>query len=296
MQALALKPNSPENHRPMTAPDLAYAAAVLLLAYFVRGISGFGSGLIAVPLLALRFPLPQVVPFMLIADFAASALVGGLHFKHVDWPEIRRLLPATLAGVIIGTGLLVSLPPAVLLGVLGSFILVFAVRGLLVKAGPFTPASPRWAYPAALSGGAVSGLFGTGGPPYVIYLSHRIRDKSALRATLSGLFFLEGLIRIAHLPGGGPAVGSPDLARQPDGRPHHRRRALCRQPRPHPPQRRPDAQDGEPAAAGQRGGGAGKSLVGLFVKSVGLIAEKPNVQHRELSPARACSDVMPLSA
>jgi uncharacterized membrane protein YfcA len=180
----------------MPLPDLAYAAAVLLLAYFVRGISGFGSGLIAVPLLALRFPLPQVVPFMLIADFAASALVGGLHFKRVDWPEIRRLLPATLVGVVIGTGLLVSLPPAVLLSALGTFILVFAVRGLLVKAGPFTPASPRWAYPAALSGGAVSGLFGTGGPPYVIYLSHRIQDKSALRATLSGLFFLEGLIRI----------------------------------------------------------------------------------------------------
>ena len=180
----------------MTVPDLVYAAAVLLVAYFVRGISGFGSGLIAVPLLALRFPLPQVVPFMLVADFAASALVGGLHFKHVDWPEIRRLLPTTLVGVIIGTSLLVSLPPAALLTVLGAFILIFAVRGLLVKPGPFSPASPRWAYPAALSGGAVSGLFGTGGPPYVVYLSHRIREKSALRATLSGLFFLEGLIRI----------------------------------------------------------------------------------------------------
>lgn len=180
----------------MSAADLAYAAAVLLLAYFVRGISGFGSGLIAVPLLALRFPLPQVVPFMLIADFAASALVGGLHFKRVDWPEIRRLLPATLAGVILGTGLLVYLPPATLLTVLGGFILIFALRGLLVRPGSFAPASPLWAHPAALIGGAVSGLFGTGGPPYVIYLSHRIRDKSVLRATLSGLFFLEGLIRI----------------------------------------------------------------------------------------------------
>jgi uncharacterized membrane protein YfcA len=180
----------------MTVPDIAYATAVLLAAYFVRGISGFGSGLIAVPLLALRFPLPEVVPFMLVADFAASALVGGLHFRHVNWPEIRRLLPATLAGVVVGTGLLVSLPPAALLTALGGFILVFALRGLLARPAPFTPASPRWAYPAALAGGAVSGLFGTGGPPYVIYLSHRIRDKSALRATLSGLFFLEGLIRI----------------------------------------------------------------------------------------------------
>lgn len=180
----------------MSSDDYLYAAGVLLLAYFVRGISGFGSGLVAVPLLALRFPLTQVVPFMLIADFAASALVGGLHFRRVEWQEIRRLLPATLVGVALGTSLLVSLPAAVLLTVLGGFILLFAVRGLLSQAGPFSPASPRWAWPAALSGGAVSGLFGTGGPPYVIYLSHRIRDKSALRATLSALFFLEGLLRI----------------------------------------------------------------------------------------------------
>lgn len=180
----------------MTPFDLVYAATVLLLAYFVRGISGFGSGLIAVPLLALHFPLPQVVPFMLIADFAASGLVGGLNFRHVAWPEIRRLLPASLAGVVVGTSLLVSLPPAALLGGLGGLILLFALRGLLVKPGPFSPASPLWAHPAALAGGSVSGLFGTGGPPYVIYLSHRIQDKSALRATLSGLFFLEGLMRI----------------------------------------------------------------------------------------------------
>jgi len=181
----------------MNPPDLAYAVAVLLLAYFVRGISGFGSGLIAVPLLALRFPLPEVVPFILIADFGASALVGGLSYRHVDWPEIRRLLPATVIGVVIGTHLLVSLPTALLLTLLGTLVLAFAVRTLLLHPHDFTPASKHWAYPAALSGGAVSGLFGTGGPPYVIYLSHRIRDKGMLRATISVVLFLDGLVRIA---------------------------------------------------------------------------------------------------
>jgi hypothetical protein len=181
----------------MPLADLAYAVNVLLLAYFVRGISGFGSGLVAVPLLALRFPLPEVVPFMLLADFGASALIGGLSFKRVEWPEIRRLMPATLVGVVLGTHLLVSLPPALLLTILGGFVLAFALRSLLLRRQGFSAASPRWAYPAALVGGAVSGLFGTGGPPYVVYLSHRIEDKSALRATLSALFFLEGLLRIA---------------------------------------------------------------------------------------------------
>jgi uncharacterized membrane protein YfcA len=180
----------------MTTPDILYAVAILLLAYFVRGISGFGSGLIAVPLLALRFPLPEVVPFMLIADFSASALVGGVTFKHVAWAEIRRLLPVSLIGVIVGTSLLVSLPANILLTILGGFVLAFALRSLYLHPGKFKPISTWWAYPAALSGGAVGGLFGTGGPPYVIYLTHRIENKAALRATLSGLFFLEGLIRI----------------------------------------------------------------------------------------------------
>jgi len=67
--------------------DLLYAAAVLLAAYFIRGIAGFGSGLVAVPLLALTFPLRQVVPLMLILDLAArheilvtleeNAIAGG---------------------------------------------------------------------------------------------------------------------------------------------------------------------------------------------------------------------------
>lgn len=180
----------------MLDPDHLYAIAVLLLAYFVRGISGFGSGLIAVPLLALRFPLQEVVPFMLISDFSASALVGGVTFNHVQWREIRLLLPFSLIGVVIGTSLLVSLPPTILLTVLSLFILAFALRSLLMHSSGFQAVSTAWAYPAALTGGAVGGLFGTGGPPYVIYLSHRVEDKSVLRATLSGLFFLEGLIRI----------------------------------------------------------------------------------------------------
>ena len=191
----------------MTSPDFAYAAAVLALAYFVRGISGFGSGLIAVPLLALRFPLPEVVPFMLLADFGAAALVGGISLHAVAWSEIRRLLPATVAGVVLGTQLLVSLPPALLLTLLGAFVLAFALRSLLLKQHGFRPASRHWAWPAALTGGAVSGLFGTGGPPYVIYLSHRINEKGSLRATLSALFFLEGLLRIVTFLIAGLLVG-----------------------------------------------------------------------------------------
>jgi uncharacterized protein len=184
---------------------MAYAAGILLLAYFVRGISGFGSGLIAVPLLALVFPLSLVVPFVLLLDFTASLTLGGLNLRLVRWDEVKPLIPLGAVGVVLGTTLLVSLPKVPLLIGLGIFVLAFAIRSLLNLHGE-KPVSRWWAAPASLIGGTVGGLFGTGGPPYVIYLAHRLKEADQLRATLSGVFFLEGLFRIASFTTAGLLV------------------------------------------------------------------------------------------
>jgi uncharacterized membrane protein YfcA len=172
------------------------AAAIVLLAYFIRGIAGFGSGLIAVPLLALFLPLTFVVPLILLLDFTASLVMGGVDFKHVQWKEVGVLIPFSIIGVIVGTQLLVNLPVTLMLLTLAVFVFIFAIRSLLNLKGE-KPVSRWWAMPAALTGGTVGGLFGTGGPPYVIYLNHRIHDKTRLRAAFSALFFIEGAVRIA---------------------------------------------------------------------------------------------------
>lgn len=181
----------------MSIELLLYVSVVLLGAYFIRGISGFGSGLVAVPLLALKLPLTFVVPLILLTDFTCSLVLGGLNFRQVAKDELKRLLPPGLIGVGIGTFLLVSLPKTPMLIGLGSFVILFALRNLLMTGREPKPISTAWAWPAALTGGTVGALFGTGGPPYVMYLSHRVFDKGQLRATFSGVFFLEGLARIA---------------------------------------------------------------------------------------------------
>jgi uncharacterized membrane protein YfcA len=172
-----------------------YAVAVLVVAYFIRGISGFGSGLVAIPLLALVFPLRLVVPTILLLDFTASLVIGGYNFRQLRWDEVRPLIPFDLIGVVIGTSLLVNLPRTPLLIGLGVFVLIFAVRNLLNMHSEKS-ISRWWAIPASLTGGTIGALFGTGGPPFVIYLSHRLQVKGQLRATLSGVFMLEGVIRI----------------------------------------------------------------------------------------------------
>jgi uncharacterized membrane protein YfcA len=179
----------------MNSEHILPGAIILLVAYFIRGITGFGSGLIAVPLMALFLPLTFVVPLMLVLDFTASIVIGGFNRQRVRMHEVLVLIPFSIVGVVVGTHLLVNLPQTPMLIGLSGFVFIFALKSLLDIHGD-KPVSKFWAGPAALTGGTVGGLFGTGGPPYVIYLTHRIRDKSDLRATLSAVFFTEGLARI----------------------------------------------------------------------------------------------------
>jgi len=173
----------------------ALMAGIILLAYFIRGISGFGSGLVSVPLLAHFLPLTFVVPLILMTDFSSSLMLGRQTRKQVRWDELRPLLPFGVIGVVAGTTLLLNLPRTPLLITLGLLVLVFGSRNLLALHGTRV-VSRLWAAPAGLIGGTISALFGTGGPPYVIYLNHRLHDKSELRATFNGLFLIEGGSRV----------------------------------------------------------------------------------------------------
>lgn len=147
------------------------------------------------PLLAHLLPLTFVVPLILVTDFAASLALGAHTRKHARWDEVRPLLPFSVLGVAAGVLLLVKLPAAPLLTALGLFVLLFGIRSVLNLHGTRT-VSRWWALPAGLTGGMVGALFGTGGPPYVIYLNHRLHDKGELRATFTALFILEGSLRI----------------------------------------------------------------------------------------------------
>lgn len=167
---------------------------VVFIAYLVRGICGFGSGLIAIPVLSLVLPLHVAVPVVVILDFLASAAQGGANRKQVQVSEITALLPFAVLGVVAGTTLFHVLDTAVLKQSLGAFLLVYAAYSLW--APEIRSVSRLWAVPVAFSGGMVGTLFGTGGPFYVSYLKARGLDKGALRATFAVVFLLDASLRI----------------------------------------------------------------------------------------------------
>lgn len=175
--------------------EWVFAAVILLAAYMVRGIAGFGSGLIAVPLLAMMFPVEAVVPVVVLFDYIGSASQGIRNRHKIAWREEIPLIPFTLIGVAIGLTLLQSLASTTLRQALGIFVITYAVYQLLPL--PVLRGPRLFAAPLGFCGGVIGTLFGTGGPFYVVYFGLRALDKDIFRATFAANFLIDGAIRLA---------------------------------------------------------------------------------------------------
>ena len=171
----------------------AVAAPTVFLAYAVFAIAAFGTALIAAPVLAQVMPVAKVVPLLSLLDFIAAAASLLRLRGSVSRAEMKRLLPWMVVGAAAGAWLLLVLPARATMLALGVFVAAYGVRGLLSRGEP-KALSHRWAAPFGLVGGALGGMFGTGGFIYAMYLSRRL-ESDAMRATQSALIFLSTLIR-----------------------------------------------------------------------------------------------------
>lgn len=185
----------------LSLATLLYGVAVIFSAYLIRGIAGFGSALVAVPLLAMRLPLVTVVPVICLLDYAASVTHGIQNRALIRWRDLLPLLPSTLAGVLTGLTLLTRFDSAVLAVWLGAFVCAYAIYFL--SRLPMPAGNRFWSVPAGFLGGFVGVLFGTGGPFYVMYLTARRFDKGAFRATVATIFVIDGGLRLLAYLGAG---------------------------------------------------------------------------------------------
>lgn len=180
----------------LSAMELALVVGVAAVAYLVRGLAGFGSALIATPLLLLVLPITTAVPLVVALDYLAS-MAHGLRDRHlVCWREIWPLLPTAVLGVAVAVVLFRWVSPGLLVKALAVFLIAFALYQLRApRAG--RAAARAWAIPTGALGGLMGTLFGTGGPFYVAYLQARRLDKTAFRTTFSTIFLLDGANRLA---------------------------------------------------------------------------------------------------
>jgi uncharacterized protein len=178
---------------------LVWIGAAVLAAYVVRGMSGFGAGLVAAPMLAFVLPVHVVVPLSGLLVFVLFIFLTIRDRRDVIWRELKLLAVPTVAGVVAGLFLFRSLDNRLLLILLGSFLMLYAVYMLAVHAFglPQFRCSERWAFPLGFSGSFLDTLFGGGGGALVvIYLHARGIGRMEFRATVAMLWFIEMIARI----------------------------------------------------------------------------------------------------
>jgi uncharacterized membrane protein YfcA len=175
---------------------MVFAPLVIVGAYVIFAITGFGSTLIAVPLLAHLFPLKFVIPLVVALDCVSSISMGFKLRENVYKKEVLPLLPFMIVGMLCGMFLLLRLPANVLLGALGVLVVLFGIsyavkRGTAIRLKRWTVA------PIGLFAGTASSAFGVGGPLYVFFLSGRGATPDQIRATMPVIFIFTSIARIA---------------------------------------------------------------------------------------------------
>ena len=170
--------------------------AVFLLAAFVQGLSGFGSGLIAMALLPLFMSLQQAVAVSAVVGMLLNLTFAFQLRAHADYREVAPMALAGLLGVPMGLWLLHSVDSRLVTGLLGLVLCGHASWSLLRRGQASRPLGRRWALLAGGIGGALSGAFNTAGPPVLVYATLRDWPRDNFRANLQTFFSVTGTLSL----------------------------------------------------------------------------------------------------
>jgi uncharacterized membrane protein YfcA len=179
--------------------QLVLVGASLLIAAFVKGASGMGFPLIATPTVALLLDIRIAITILIIPNLVmdiTQVFRGGFPF-----PVLRRFgwfFVVTVAGVFLGTKVLVTLPLWVLNLCLGAMVLVFVVSSWLHFDWIISPRLERiLSIPAGFIGGFLNGMTNAAGPALAIYLYSLKLKKADFIKSISSMFIVTKLSQLA---------------------------------------------------------------------------------------------------
>ncbi len=184
-------------------PNLLLAFAAAAFAAGAQAFSGFGFGLLIVPLLVLLAgPRDAVVASNVLGTCLVAAMVANER-AEVEWARALRLVAFAVVGMPLGMAAFLWLPAQWL----QVCIAVAVLAGTAAVARGFRIGSAGLAADAAA--GLLSGILrmatSMSGPPVVLYLQSTGMNPRTFRATISAFFLGSGLIAVPILLAAGKA-------------------------------------------------------------------------------------------
>lgn len=184
-----------------TPIQIAVAVAATFGAAFIRGLTGFGFGILLVPILALALTPVEAV-------LAINIMAGGLALTEIGLILREAERSAFVIGVLVmiftapGLMLLDATPRDLARLLIAVIALSAFVAVLLPKRGAKQP-GPVTTGAVGVSAGLLTGFAAMPGPPVVPYYVGRDIPRMTAKASMIGIF---GLAAVAGV-GSGAAIG-----------------------------------------------------------------------------------------
>ncbi len=174
-------------------PSLAEAAlltAIIAAAGVMRGFSGFGFSMFAVPLMATVMAPSRAVPVVL-----ALTLVSNMQTLRSDWHDIDRrsvlsLVVWAIPFAMLGNWVLAVLDERPLRLIIGAVTVGATLLLWRAGAGPRPRPSGIETALTGTASGILHGLLAMGGPPLIMYYLRGAFTPQAARASMTGAFTL----------------------------------------------------------------------------------------------------------
>lgn len=172
---------------------------VAFLAGFAQGLSGFGSILLALPLLALFMDIKVVIPLLALHGLAMTSVLLVQLRTHLEWKKkINPLFLGSIPGIPIGVLFLKTVDAKFIQLIVGAILVAYSLFSLRRQIGGVIKDS--WAYVFGFFAGFLGGAVSASGPPVIIWTSLQPWGKDTIKATLQGFYVVSGaLIVLAQI-------------------------------------------------------------------------------------------------
>jgi uncharacterized membrane protein YfcA len=178
-------------------------AFIVLVAFTIQTITGFGSTVIALSLGAIWYGLDQLLPFLIFSNILFSSVLAYQNRQHINKDlAINVVLPGMLLGTVIGYFIKPYFNEMLLKQLLGVLIIIISSLELwrLYYGKQSNLHSKFKARLLTLFAGLSHGIFASGGPLLVYSIAGFKVDKHQFRATVVVcLFALNCLLAVAFL-------------------------------------------------------------------------------------------------
>lgn len=180
----------------MSLETAIYAIITVFAAGVIKGLTGFGFSLVAVPVLVVVLGARSAVPIIILLNAMANVGMFPLVRRAAHLRRIIPMILAAIAAVPLGMLLLLRLDPKTVELLAGCATIVFALAFLAGFQRPVK--NEKWGFLAAgLISGTSNGLISTGGPPAVLFLTNQGVAKKTFRASMVAYFLF---LNIASVP------------------------------------------------------------------------------------------------